>query len=112
MGASNTATSLPQDADSTPIQVLAPDETSVSSQASIGSGNSRVALPANSEIVEVCVTANCLFKFGNSSVDATVGNSRALVAGVYTYKVPPGASYFAVTQVGGSTGIATVGRLH
>jgi hypothetical protein len=80
-------------------------------QASIAAGNNRVALPAESEIVEVSASDTCRVAFGTSTVDATVGTRRVFPAGCAVYKVPPGATHIAVTQVGTSSGVVTVARM-
>jgi hypothetical protein len=101
---------LPKDRDSLPIQVLSVQEDTVV-EAPIAAGNNRVALPAESEIVEVSASDTCKFAFGNSSVDVTVGVKRVFPLGSAVYKVPPGATHIAVTQYNGSTGVVTVARM-
>lgn len=117
MAADTTETKLPQDRDSYPIQVLAPDDTTVA-QASIAAGNNRIALPTGSQVVELGVQDTCRVAFGTSSVDVTVGTRRLLVSGVYVYRVPYTtaatrtlATDIAVTSVGGSSGVVTITRL-
>jgi|SRR6185312_4432977 len=106
--AGNTQTKLPQDADSTAIQVLAPG--AVAGMVLSASSN-RQALPGGSEVVEVACTGNCKFAFGDSTVDASTGTKSVLVTGVYTYKVPSGASFFDAVTVDGSSGRITVTRM-
>lgn len=115
MAASNTDTKLRQDKDSTPIQVLAPVETSVQGFTLSGSTQT-TALPTSSEIVEVAITGNCKFAFGTAAVNATSGTKRVLTAGVYVYAVPetsPGtiATHFDAVTVDGSSGRVTVARM-
>ena len=102
---------LPQDINRQAIQALSPEDGTVV-QATIGAGNSRVAVPNESGLVEVAVTAECRMAFGDSAVDASTGTRRALVAGVYVYRVPAGATHVAFTQIGSSTGVATVARMY
>jgi hypothetical protein len=80
-------------------------------QVGIAGGNNRVALPPESEIVEVSASDACRIAFGNASVDATAGTRRIFPSGVCVYKVPPGATHVAVTQVGTSSGFVTVARM-
>lgn len=100
----------PYGANDAPIQVLAPEESTVA-EVDISAVNDRAALPANASIVEVAVTANCRFAFGNSTVDASVGTRRILTTGVYVYRVPQGATNFAAIRVATESGLVTVGRL-
>ena len=101
---------LPKDRDSKSIQVLSVQEDTVV-QVTIAAGNNRVALPAESEIVEVAASDTCRVVFGSASVDATAGTRRVFPAGCAVYKVPPGATHVAVTQVGTSSGFVTVARM-
>lgn len=110
MAGVTTKTKLPQDEDSTPIQVLAPDESSIATFALAATTNV-TALPSNSEIVEVAVTGNCKFVFGASGVSAATGTRRLLCAGVYVYKVPSGATHFDAVTVDGSSGRISVTRM-
>ena len=110
MAVFNTKTKLPQDEDSVPIQVLAPDESSVASFTLAGTTNV-TALPVLSQIVEVAVTGNCRFVFGTSGVSAATGTRRILLPGVYVYKVPSGATHFDAVTFGGSSGSISVVRM-
>jgi hypothetical protein len=101
---------LPKDRDSLPIQVLSVQEDTVV-QANIAAGNNRVALPAESEIVEVAASDNCRIAFGTSTVDVTVGTRRVFPMGSAVYKVPPGATHIAVTTYNASSGVVTVARM-
>lgn len=101
---------LPKDRDSIPVQVLSVQEDTVVF-ANIAGGNNRVALPPDSEIVEVAASDVCRVKFGNSSVDATSGTSRIFPQGVAVYKLPPGATHISVTNYNASSGILTVARM-
>lgn len=101
---------LPKDRDSIPIQVLSVEEGTVV-QLVIGAGNQRIALPTQSEVVEVAASDTCRVAFGDSSVDATAGTRRLFPSGSAVYKVPPGATHIAVTQVGTSSGFVTVARM-
>lgn len=107
----NTDTHLPVDKDSAPIQVLAPVETTVA-QASIGAANDRQPLPSGAQIVEVATSDGCRFVFGDSSVDATSGTRRILPPNaLVVYRVPAGATHFAVVRIAAEAGIVTVTRL-
>lgn len=110
MAGVTTKTKLPQDEDSAIIQVLAPDETNVASF-SLSAASQRALLPTGAEIVEVATTGNCKFAFGNSSLDITSGTRRLLVTGVYTYKIPSGATSFDASIVDGSSGRISVTRM-
>lgn len=110
MAGVSTKTKLPQDEDSAPIQVLAPDESTVASF-SLAASTTVTALPALSEIVEVAVTGNCKFVFGTSGVSAATGTRRILCTGVYVYKVPTGATHFDAVTVDGSSGRVSVARM-
>lgn len=101
---------LPKDRDSIPMQVLSVQEDTVVA-ANIAGGNNRVALPADSEIVEIAASDVCRVKFGTSTVDATVGTARVFPQGVAVYKVPPGATHVAVTNYNASAGIVTIARM-
>lgn len=101
---------LPKDRDSIPVQVLSVQEDTVV-VANIAAGNNRVALPPESEIVEVSASDTCRIVFGNSSVDATVGTRRVFPLGSAVYKVPPGATHIAVTTYNASSGIVTIARM-
>jgi hypothetical protein len=102
---------LPKDRDSHVIQTLAPDDESVV-ELPIQAGNNRVALPAECEVVEVSATNECRMAFGDSSVDATVGIRRIFPIGVAVYRVPPGITHVAITNLSGSNGFVTVTRLY
>jgi hypothetical protein len=117
VGASNRQAQLPQDIDSAPVQVLTPVETTVA-KATIGASNVATALPGASELVEVANSDNIFFSFGTSAIDASAGNHRLLVPGVYVYAVPYTsfavlATHFAIIQAGAPTGpaVCTVTRL-
>jgi len=99
-----------RDPGAAPIPALAPDDTSVA-EVSIAAGNNRAALPANSTLVEVATQDYCRMAFGASTVDATSTVRRLHPPGISIYKVPAGATHFAVTQIGTSTGICTVTKL-
>lgn len=92
------------------IQVLAPVESTVAT-ATIQAGNNRAELPSGAQIVEVACSDDCRFEFGSSAVDVTAGTKRILLRGMYVYRVPTGATDFAVTAFGGSSGTVTVTRL-
>lgn len=101
---------VPRGPNAAAIQVLSPVETTVV-QATIAAGNDRQTLPTGAEIVEVNCDDDCRFAFGDSGVDATAGTKRLLPPGSYIYRVPSGATHFAVTQVGSSAGFVTVARM-
>jgi hypothetical protein len=101
---------IPLDQNDSAIQVLAPEESTVTTCA-IGAGNARAAIPTGAAIVEVSLSASAYFGFGNSAVDVTSGTWRLLHKGVYVYRIPTGATHYAATQYAGSTGAITVGRL-
>ena len=92
------------------IQVLSVQEDTVV-QATIAAGNNRVALPADSEIVEVSASDTCRISFGTSTIDVTAGTHRVFPAGCAVYKIPPDATHIAVTQVGTSSGFVTIARM-
>jgi hypothetical protein len=100
---------LPRDRDGIPMQVLSVQEDTVI-QLSIAAGNQRTTLPPDAEVVEVAATDVCRLKFGNASVDATA-SARVFPGGTQIYKLPPGATHVAITQVGTSSGFVTVARM-
>lgn len=105
MSATNTQSKLPQDADSVPIQTLAPiDSTAVT--ITLGTTQFPQNLPSGAEIVEVSATGNMRFSFGQAAT-----NARVLPAGVYVYKVPIGITTFDAVAVDGSSGRCSVTRL-
>lgn len=107
----NSQPNLLKDRDGVGIQTLIPDHTSVA-QAVIGAGNARTALPADAVVVEVCASDFCRFAFGDASVDATAGTVSLFSPARVVYRVPPGATDFAVTQLGSTSGFVTVTRLY
>lgn len=74
---------LPRGMDGTSVQALRPDEATVQ-QVSIAASQQRITLPAETDLVEITVTADCRIKFGGSTVVAD-GTSRALLRGTYVY---------------------------
>lgn len=101
---------LPRGLDGTSIQCLRPDEDTVQ-QVAIASGQQRITLPTDTDVVEVTVTADCRIKFGSSSVVAD-GNSRALLRGTYVYSTDKATTHVSVVQLTGSdTGNATLARM-
>lgn len=108
--ANEQAPSFARDSGAAAIPALAPEDTTVS-EASIAAGNNRVALPANSVIVEVSCQDFCRMAFGTSTVDVTSGTRRLHPPGISIYRVPADATHVAVTQVGTSSGVFTVTRL-
>jgi|SRR5690242_19619801 len=107
---------LPRDANSAPIQTLAPVESTVVNFTLAATTNPHL-LPPGSQIVEVAVTGNCQFAFGTSNAVTAVGSgARVLTSGVYTYRVPVTSAgvlytYFDAVTVDGSTGRVTVAQL-
>src|SRR5690242_1882278 len=107
---------LPRDANSAPIQTLAPVETTVVNFILAATTNPH-ALPAGAQIVEVAVTGNCQFAFGTSSGVTAVGSgARVLTPGVYIYQVPYSPSgtlytFFDAVTVDGSSGRVTVAQM-
>ncbi len=110
MSAVHTQTQLPQDQDSAPIQVLAPEETTVVGFVLAATTNP-TTLPQGAEIVEVACTGNMKFAFGTGGVNATTGTRRVIPTGSWVYKVPFGATSFDAVTVDGSSGRVTVARL-
>jgi hypothetical protein len=117
LGAVNRQAQLPQDIDSSVVQVLTPVEGTVA-KATIGAANVATALPGGSEIVEVAVSDNCFFAFGTSAVDASSGSKRLLTPGLSVYAVPYTAfgllaTHFGVVQAGAPTGpaVCTVAKM-
>lgn len=107
---SQTGANLPKGQDGQPIQVLRPDEDSVA-QATIGATQQRITFPANSDIIEVTVTADSRVRIGGSGVVAD-GNSRALLRGTYVYMTDIYDTHISVIQLtGADTGFCTVARL-
>jgi hypothetical protein len=101
---------LPRGVDGQTIQCLRPDEDTVQ-QASIGATQQRITLPAETDVVEVTVTADCRIKFGGSTVVAD-GNSRALLRGTYVYSAIKAVTHVSVLQLTGSdSGNCTAARL-
>ena len=109
MAASNTRTKLPGDEDSTPIQVLAPG---AAAYLSVGAASSRVALPANAEIVQLGCDGVCWITFGDSSVTAQATTSPAFLfpGGCLALRVPSGATHVAAIQTTASS-LLSISRL-
>lgn len=96
---------LPKDQNGFPIQALAPAPTR-NINGTIGAASARVALPASSDVVRLCATADCYIRFGDSAVNAA--NSDAIfVKGAEILKIPTGATHLAFLQVstGGSISV-------
>jgi hypothetical protein len=88
---------LPRGVDGQSIQALRPDEDNVQ-QATIGASQQRITLPAETDVVEITVTADSRVKFGDSNVVAD-GNSRALLRGTYVYSTNSRMTHVAVRQL-------------
>ena len=101
---------MPKDVDGKAIQVLAPVEGTVA-EVVIGAASSSVALPSGASVVEVAASDLCRIKFGDASVDASVGTVRVFPAGVAVYRVPVGATHIAAIRIGSSSGFLTVAEL-
>lgn len=95
MGESNAH--LPRSVDGGNVQVLAPVESTVA-VGTIGASSVSVALPANSDIVEIAVSADVRCAFGDSGVVADT-SSRVLPKGVYVYVVPEFATHVACLRL-------------
>lgn len=101
---------LPRGQDGTAIQCLRPDEDTVQ-QATIGATQQRITFPAETDVVEITVTADCRIKFGDGSVVADA-NSRALLRGTYVYSTDRFMTHVSVIQLTGSdTGNCTAARM-
>jgi hypothetical protein len=101
---------LLKDRDGAGIQTLIPDDTTVASITS-GSTSAAAALPAGASIVEVSASNFCYIAFGGSSVAATT-TSRLCPPGRAVYRLPPGATNFAVLEIAATAALVTVTRLY
>lgn len=101
---------LPRGQDGADIQVLRPDEDTVQN-VSIGASQQRIALPSETDIVEITVSADCYIAFGDGTVAAT-DQSRALLRGTYVYATDRFQTHVSVLRLTVTdTGIATATRM-
>lgn len=106
-----TNANLSRGQDGTSIQVLRADEDTVQ-KVSIGISQMRITLPAETDIVEVTVTADCYIKFGDGTVVASAGDSRALLRGTYVYATDKKHTHVSVIRLTASdSGDMTAARM-
>lgn len=100
---------LPQDVDSSKIQILEATEATTAA-ISASATTARAAIPAGSTIVEVASSGICHWTFGNSAVTAATTNK--ILNGMGTYVVPSGVTHVAVvTTTGVASAIFTITKL-
>lgn len=93
------------------IQVLAPDDASTVVGTSSVSAVS-LALPLNSEVVEVSASAGLHWVFGTSGTNATV-SKKYQGGGSIPYKVPSGATHISfIAATGVASALCSVTRLY
>jgi len=79
-------------------------------QLSIGTGSSRVALPASGVLFRVAAQIDCWVRFGGSDVVAAAGDMLFL-AGTEVIRPPADATYIAVISFDTSTGTMGITRI-
>jgi hypothetical protein len=99
---------LPQDLDSSPIQVLTPG---ASSNRSIATVSGNASLPTDAEIIRVANNIDMYLAFGDSGVTAS-DTDMLVLAGVEFFVVPVTSTHYAVINTdGSSSGDAGVTRM-
>ena len=90
------------------LQALAP---STNVAVSIGATSLNVALPPGTEVVRLCASCNCFFKFGTDNTVTASGSDPAFMTGSEIFTVPSGITYIAVIQNGAVTGSMSVTKM-